>query len=344
MSQHIVKKIVIVILCYTSIITTSVADENKNSFIESVVNTISKANSKSNTLRALIFTAPPRNKKKDVETYTPIVEYLSKTLNRKIEYRKPTGWGDYNKAMINDVADIVFDGPHFNAWRMDYLGHKIIVRLPQQQVWKIIAAAGSSYRKVEHLTGQKACLQGATNYGKLNYMKFFPNVMRLPEIIQIKSRLEGYNEVVKGRCAATIVTAPELDKYNKLYLKERSGKEPPVKVLKTLKPSPNQAFSVSARLSSELQLQIQKALLSPEGQEAMSVLRDRYAKNELLIAAEEQDYKDVSDVLIGSYPFDNPFNKPIADAYGVGEQRRHKRELQERREEYLKTVKEHKFH
>lgn len=344
MNHCIVNKIVIVILCCTSIITTSVADEKGNAFINSVVNTISNTNASSSTASPLIFTAPPRNKKKDVDTYTPIIEYLGKTLNRKIEYRKPTSWGDYNKAMINDVADIVFDGPHFNAWRMDYLGHRIIARLPQQQVWKIIVAADSPLTKIEQLTGKKACLQGATNYGKLNYMKFFPNAMRLPEIVQIKSRLDGYNEVVKGRCTATIVTAPELDKYNKLYTKDREDKNSPVKVLKSLKPSPNQAFSVSAKLSRELQIEIQKALLRPEGQQAMLVLRDRYAKNELLIAADERDYREISDVLIGSYPFDNPFIKPISEAYGVGEELRHKRELQERKQEYLKTVEDKKFH
>jgi ABC-type phosphate/phosphonate transport system substrate-binding protein len=279
--------------------------------------------SKRNDQPSLIFTAPPRNQRKDMETYTPIIEFLAKTLNRKIEYRVPSGWLGYNNAMIADTADIVFDGPHFNAWRMNHLGHRIIVRLPQQQVWKILVSRDSTYSSLEELSGKRVCLQGATNFGKLNFMSYFPNVMRLPEVVQIKSRQDGFNEVIRGTCAATIVTDKELDKYNDAYGKADSDQEPPVKVLHTLTPTPNQAFSVSSRLEEDMQLRIQKALMSKEGQQAMAILRDRYASNETLVEANEKNYKALSNVLSDSYPFYNPFGKSVEEAYGARSKQAH---------------------
>ena len=337
MGTNVVGLINIFIIGLISIITTSASAED-TSFLDQVKNSL-KANK---TQAVLIFTAPPRNRKKDDETYRPIVEFLAQTLNRKIEYRVPTGWGDYNKAMINDSADIVFDGPHFNAWRMNNLGHKIIVRLPEQQVWKIIVAAENNYKSIDELAGRKVCLQGATNFGKLNFMSYFPNVMRLPEVKEITSRQEGYNSVIKGACTATIVTEAELDKYNLHYGKENLTTKPPVRVLHTLKPTPNQAFSVSAKLPKELQIKIQQALLSEEGQQAMAVLRNRYARKEMLIAAKEADYKAISEILNESYPFYNPFNKPIQEAYGVGGGRKHTIEAEKDKEEFTQIVKENK--
>ncbi|WP_455203736.1 phosphate/phosphite/phosphonate ABC transporter substrate-binding protein [Kaarinaea lacus] len=338
MVKFIIRHFTIVFICLCSPITFSAEGESEATFVDYVKNTMSTKESE----RALIFTAPPRNAKKDDQTYTPIIDFLSRTLNRKIEYRKPSGWGDYNKAMIIDVSDIVFDGPHFNAWRMNNLDHKVIVRLPQQQVWKIVVSADSPYQRLEDLTGKKVCLQGATNFGKLNFMSYFPNVMRLPEVIQIKSRQDGYNAVIEGRCVATIVTAPELKKYNKKYNSIHQSNKPPVKVLRTLKPKPNQAFSVSAKLPVETQMEIQKALLSFEGQQAMSVLRDRYANNEKLIEANPNDYKDIDRVLDGSYPFDNPFSKSISEAYSGNKERQYRQATQKRGKENFRYVKKNK--
>jgi ABC-type phosphate/phosphonate transport system substrate-binding protein len=336
---NIIKKVACVVVMSILFISTSVADDSKSSITEKIKKLMNTGDA-GKTEKPLIFTAPPRNSKKDDETYLPIVEYLSKTLHQKIEYRKPSGWGDYTKAMINDEADIVFDGPHFNAWRMNNLGHRIIVRLPQQQFWKIIVEKSSSYKKIEDLTGRRACLQGATNYGKLRFMQFFPNVMRLPQVVQIGSRRDGYNAVINGQCAATILTEPELGKYNKLYRAKHDNQEPPIRVLVSIKPSPNQAFSVSARLSRRLQDQIQEALLSPQGQQAMAVLRDRYANNKKLVAARQQDYQDIDEVLAGSYPFDNPFDKPITEAYSVGNDFRHRKAKQKHEVERTQTAKQ----
>ena len=136
-------------------------------------------------------------------------------------------------------------------------------------------------------------------------------------VVLMKKRISLFLISMLFTCAATIVTDKELDKYNDTYGKANPDQEPPVKVLRTLKPTPNQAFSVSSRLDADMQLGIQKALLSKEGQQAMVKLRDRYASNEMLIEASEKDYKALSGVLSDSYPFYNPFGKSVDEAYGV---------------------------
>ena len=121
MGKLAINQLIILFLLSCATITSSVAADSEATFVDYVKNTMSTKESE----RALIFTAPPRNAEKDEQTYAPIIDFLSRALNREVEYRRPSGWGDYNKAMIIDVSDIVFDGPHFNSWRMKNLDHKI---------------------------------------------------------------------------------------------------------------------------------------------------------------------------------------------------------------------------
>ena len=68
----------------------------------------------------LILTAPPRETPEDGHVvYAPLAEYLSQFLGESVIYEHPINWKEYEKRMKNDEYDIIFDGPHFAAWRIE---------------------------------------------------------------------------------------------------------------------------------------------------------------------------------------------------------------------------------
>ena len=270
---------------------------------------LNSKDSKSNK-EPLVFTAPPRGKK-DKETYEPIVKFLTESLGRTVIYDAPTSWEYYNSQMRQNKPDIIFDGPHFNSWRMSNIGHTIIVKIPQLHIWNVIVSDNSELSGLNDLVGKRVCLQGASNFAKLTFLHHFKNPVRQPVFVPIKSREQGYNSVVGDRCIATVVSESELKKYNAKYAKSK----PLVKVLHRHKPYPNQAFSVSGNLSPQLQKSIKAAFLSSAGHNATKILRKRYANNKPLVAAPQKEYRHVQDVLENAYGFGYNFKKRVSKSY-----------------------------
>src|SRR5688500_13095569 len=79
----------------------------------------------------LLFTSAPRESATEgAKIYGPVADYLSKALGKKVVYRHPGTWGAYRSEMLRGDYDIIFDGPHFNSYRVEKLKHNVLVRLP----------------------------------------------------------------------------------------------------------------------------------------------------------------------------------------------------------------------
>lgn len=328
-------KLLLLLFSFFYIAIAKAAPEAAHQFMQAVKTTTSTPMNQ----REILFTAPPRGKK-DMETYTPIVGYLSKTLNRPVRYIKPTSWFRYSKSMWADQADIVFDGPHFNSWRRNNLGHRIIVKLPQKHIWKAIVLSNSHYKTLDELIGLPVCLQGLTNFAKLTFFHHYKNPARQPIHIQIRSRADAYAGVLKEKCVAAVVSAYELDTYNQRYIEQFPERKIPVRVLHEHPAFPNQAFSVSAKLGKSLQHKIQQALFSHAGQQAMAKLRARYAKGERLVKPTLNEYAEVDVVLEDTYGYGYDFKKPVLSSYGVAAAQKKSLTTKSNKARYLELVSE----
>ena len=106
-----------------------------------------------------ILTAPPReNGELGKETYEPLANYLSQLLGDKVVYQQPSGWFDYTQKMRDGRYDIIFDGPHFAAWRVKHLQHIPIAVLPGTLDFVLIAKANDQeIIRTKDLNGKKIC-------------------------------------------------------------------------------------------------------------------------------------------------------------------------------------------
>jgi len=247
-----------------------------------------------NTRGDLVFSAPPRGSlQEETAIYQPIVEYLSKVIGRNVVFQYSDNWLSYSKEMTEGRYDIVFDGPAFNGWRIEKMGHTPLVKLPEDFVFVIVAKNDNDrIKQLKDLAGRKVCAHAPPNLGTLTLQAQFDNPAREPWIVEVKGWDNAYKALMDGQCVATVLPIKNLTKNDK-------GPNRVTKVLYQHKPLPNQAISVGTRIPPAVHAKIAKALLSEEGKRATEKLRATYAGKDF-VPASRAEYAGLGEMLKSS--------------------------------------------
>jgi len=227
---------------------------------------------------SLIFSAPPRGAlAKETENYQPVADFLTRVTGRKVIYQHSKDWLSYARDMTQGKFDLVFDGPHFNGWRMENLNHTPLVKLPEDFIFVVIVKAeNKSIQNIKQLAGRRICAHAPPNLGTLTLLNQFDNPVRQPLISTVKGWDKSYNSLVAGQCVATVVPIKNMEKMDK-------GKNLTRVVYKS-PAMPNQAISAGPRIPQATQEKIRQALLSEEGKAATAKLRAVYAGKDFVPA------------------------------------------------------------
>ena len=118
-----------------------------------------------------ILATPPRETKEEsIAIYQPVADYFSKVTGEKFVFRGAENWSDYTSAMKNQEFDVVFDGAHFVSWRIKYINHEILAKLPELLIWRIVAAKDNvALKSLDDLIGKKLCAPKTPNFWLLDY-------------------------------------------------------------------------------------------------------------------------------------------------------------------------------
>ena len=240
--------------------------------------------------RDLILTAPPRETKEEAaKLYGPIADHLTKLLGVKVVYQSPGNWLNYQREMRNDVYDIVFDGPHFVSWRIARLGHDVLVKLPGTLEFYLVKNKGNNtVSVVEDLVGRKFCGIAPPNLSTLTVLDRFRNPVRQPVIKPIRGGMPKVFKALKDeQCEAAVLRTTFFKK--KLKQPERDQLE----ILFHSSPLPNQAISVSRRVSPRAKAKILDSLTMGSGVESTRGLVTRFGgkKAKSFIPAKNDEYQ-----------------------------------------------------
>jgi len=237
------------------------------------------------------FTAPPReSEQRGMEIYKPIADYLTVVTGEKFVYKYPGNWAEYSRAMQNKEFDLAFDGPHFVSWRIKNIDHDAIAKLPQLHIWRVVVRSDNkNIKTLDDLVGKKVCAPKSPNFGMLTMMSHYPNPDREPIHVITKGWKDGYNAVVQGKCAATVLPKTNHKKFDPELSNTRA--------IHTHLPYPNQAFTAGPNLTPEMKARIIDSMLSEDGQMALLKLRERFTRGEKLVSAENEEYEGISMVL-----------------------------------------------
>ncbi len=207
-----------------------------------------------------LFTAPPRETPEAGQAmYGPIAEAMTRVLGEQVTYQHPKDWLTYSKDIRKGNYDIVFDGPHFAAWRIAHINHVPVARLRGHLAFYVVAS-DDSLNTVEDLVGKPVCALTSPNLGTLTLLYQFKNPARQPIIRQMKG---GFGGVFKGlkqeRCGAAVQRTAFYDK--KVSAEDKIG----VRTIFTSDQMPNQVITVGPRLTGEQRQALTNAFTKDDG-------------------------------------------------------------------------------
>ena len=246
----------------------------------------------------LIMTAPPRESpEKGEELYGPLAKHLTILLGERVVYQHPSNWLQYQRDLRKDVYDIVFDGPHFVSWRLSHLKHDVLVKLPGSLEFVIVVNQDDQdIKDINDLIGKKVCGIPPPNLATLTVIEQFPNPVRQPMIWGVRGGfMRVFQEFARGVCPAAVFRTAFYEK--KLTKQDKNN----LRVLYRSKPLPNQAISVSSRVSKEAKNKIIRSLTTGNGMIAAKSISQRFGgkKANPFIAADNREYQAQVDLLEG---------------------------------------------
>jgi len=249
-----------------------------------------------------VFSAPPRETLEyGNEVYGPIAAYLSKVTGTRIVYQHQTNWLSYLYGMKNGEYDIVFDGPHFNAWRNRYQGHVPLARIDNlkgkqfKPRWVLVARKGTD---MKDLNGKVFCLHAPPNFGTMSTLQIlFPNPSRQPYIKEMK----GWKKMVKAvynkenECEFTVSRGK--------HLKDVDPQRKKI-IGKPFAEFVHQGFTAGSNLPEKMIAQMRQALTSPEGRIQMKAFFKRFVKHEkrgLVAYKDSHEYNQPLEIFAQQY-------------------------------------------
>lgn len=245
--------------------------------------------------REYVFSAPPRESAQAaVEIYGPVAEYLSRVTGKTVTYRRPGNWIEYQSDMRKGVYDLVFDGPHLNAWRAANMQHNILVKAPGDNTFVVAVRNDSDkLRELRQLAGRPVCGMSPPNLGTLAVLKEFNNPARQPIINNTDGWEQIYAALQSGRCVAAILPTRNLAKYD--------ARGETSRIVFRARAYPNQALSAGPRVSPEDQAKIARAMTLPEARTATAHLREVYALGDDFQPANRNEFASAAAILKDSW-------------------------------------------
>lgn len=246
----------------------------------------------------LVLTSPPRETAAKGEAlYGPLADYLTKLLGQKVTYVHPNNWLEYQHDLRKDKYDIVFDGPHFISWRIQHLKNDVLIKLPGSLKFVIIARADDrEIKSLKNLIGKKICGIPPPNLGSLTVINQFKNPVRQPVIWGIRGgNAQVFKAFMTGQCRAAVLLSSFYEK------KLSAAKRRDTRVLFRSKALPNQAFTVSTRVSARARDKMIRSLTTGAGRQYAEPIAKRFSggKNTDFVTAKTSEYKNHYGLLEG---------------------------------------------
>lgn len=232
--------------------------------------------------KEIVLTSPPReSEQKAREIFQPIAHYISTVLNRPVVFKYSDNWLTYQSEMQKDLYDIVFDGPHFNSYRMAKHQHTPLVKLPGKFIFVVIAKKDNNrVNRLEDINGRMLCAPAPPNLAALTALAQYTNPSRQPIMVDTKGFPQTYEALLSGKCTAA---AMQIKVFEKLDKEKKAAK-----ILFESKGLPNQAISASSRLDAAERTRLAEMLLSDAGKKSTAKLREEYNGQDFVPATSEE--------------------------------------------------------
>lgn len=240
----------------------------------------------------LIFTAPPRESREAAEAvYGPLVDYLSRVTGERFVYQHPESWVSYFEIVTQNKAHLYFSEAPSVGFHVKNHGHRILARGPDEQ-WLLVQRSDAGSK----LAGRPACLLPPPDTGFLLFMSqsAFDKPTHAAHVVPVEFYEDAITGLINQQCQFSAVAKGFFDLFPAPYRQELAAT--PLAVV------PGQAFTTSRKVDNATVDAIQGALLSEQGQKAITSLRDRFLYGAYLVTVNEPSaYTSQANLLLEEY-------------------------------------------
>ena len=238
----------------------------------------------------LISSSPSFTREQSEKVFIPIAQLLTEATDKDFEYRYPANWPAYIQSMRESKSVLLFDEPHLVSWRIKHGKHIPLLKLSGNRSFVIITRNNDeSIVQLSDLAGHPVCANAPPAIDGLVLFAQFKNPVRQPQIRQVKSYMDAYDQLLNGRCRGALLPA-------RLYENiSRNGND--ARVLYLSETLPNWTFSVDSRIPKPLQNKIRQTLLSPDHTDTTRAMINVIDPGSALLPAAMPEYQGYSALL-----------------------------------------------
>jgi len=242
----------------------------------------------------IVFSTPP-TQPPDVtrRNFQPLVDYLSARVGARIELVPARSFLEYANKMRAGEYDMLFDGPHFIAWRIKHLDHTVLAKLPGRLRFYVVVREDVEVGRVADLVGKRVCGPASPNLATLSFVDEFPNPARQPIVVPVKSFRHALACLKKGKSVASVFRDKFWDK--KVPDDAKKG----LRVLAVIdKNVPDRGFSITKEVDEATRRKLREALVATSDTEiAAKVLASLGAARKGFVPATDAEYRGLDRLL-----------------------------------------------
>lgn len=242
----------------------------------------------------IVFSTPP-TQPPDVtrRNFQPLVDYLTAKVGVKVELVPAHSFLEYANKMRAGEYDMLFDGPHFIAWRLKHLDHTVLAKLPGKLRFYVVVRGDVEVGKVPDLVGKRVCGPASPNLATLSFIDEFPNPARQPIVVPVKSFRAALRCLRTKRSVASVFRDKFWD--TKVPEEEKEG----LRVLAVIDRNiPDRGFSITRHVDEATRRRLREALVATSDTEiAARVLASIGGAKKGFVPATDAEYRGLERLL-----------------------------------------------
>lgn len=200
-----------------------------------------------------------KDQAKHDKLYTELAAQLSLAVGEPVRYVAPINEMGYAQDIRKGSYDILVDGPHLGAWRVNKGLHKYVAEAAVPLTFLIVApVTDKETTSPDQLIGKKVCVQPSPTLSTLMFMNLYPNPLQLPVTVISDGLRDVAEGVLDGKCQAGVVNAAFFE--NILDKNTRSQ----LRVVYNTRPLPGNVMTVNDKLSEDKRKALQKRITSAD--------------------------------------------------------------------------------
>lgn len=192
-------------------------------------------------------------------SYQPLARYIETLTGRRCTIQIPPNFPAYWDVLRRNNYDIALDSPHFTDYRAHKFGFHVLAKIPDTASYSLIMRDASRVLDPTLLVGRRIAFLGLLSTGAARLSAMFPNPVRQPVLLDVRSADEAIELLLDKRVEAAFLPTAVVGE--RLL---RGG----ITVILTTEPAARLMLSVSPRLPTHLTHRIRDGLLQAHQTEA----------------------------------------------------------------------------